>query len=490
MIFEDLSKSSYLKQVSRASSMKRLRVYFLVIVVIGAIVCALNSIRIQNVNTIFSEMTIAVEGKRNVSNRTATVRGAVGDSGRRNKSGFISEKRSNSTTTSSQNSTDLHKRALNFVKALRLVPLSDPSAIWPEMDHGIRLTAQLQHVPKQAVKRSKLRKLKLFLLWGGFKTALLPKRNLNPFLRCPINTCEITEDRSKIGTADVIVIERPAIGSVEPSGPRPKHQVQVMLNVESPLNTPLHYGTGYQSSLNWTVTYRRDSTIPVPYGVFVRYNESVRFKVLKKNYAAGKTKKVAWFISNCYDNNERLKLAEELSKYISVDIYGKCGTLKCPRSLRKKCFHLLDSSYKFYLAFENSNCREYITEKFFLNGLSRDIVPIVYGAHKDDYERVAPPHSFIHVDDFESPKQLAEYLHRLDKNDHLYNSYFRWKGTGKVFTGDLYFWCRLCMLSHADDADKRRYVSNYDRWWRPEGICKMNSGYQRWTSPTYGTLWS
>ncbi|XP_074657226.1 glycoprotein 3-alpha-L-fucosyltransferase A-like [Tubulanus polymorphus] len=486
MIFEDLWKSSsYLKQVSRASSMKRLRVYFLVVVVIGAIVCALNSIRIQKARAVFSDMMIIFEGTRvRSSNRTDIVCGAVGDSGnRRNDSELVSEKRSNT-------SDHLRRRALNFVKALRLVPLSDPSAIWPEMDHDIRLTAQLQHVPEQAVKLSKLGKFKLFLLWGGFKTALLPRRNLNPFLRCPINTCEITEDRSKIGTADVIVIERSAIGSVEPSGPRPKHQIQVMLNKESPLNTPLHYGTGYQSSINWTVTYRRDSTIPVPHGLFVRYNESVRFKVLKRNYAAGKTKKVAWFVSNCYDKNERMKLAEELSKYISVDIYGRCGTRKCPRRLGRKCFHLLDSSYKFYLAFENSNCREYITEKFFLNGLSRDVVPIVYGAHKDDYERVAPPHSFIHVDDFESPKQLAEYLHRLDKNDHLYNSYFRWKGTGKMLTGRrLYYWCRLCMLSHADDADKRRYVSNYDHWWRPEGICKMNSGYQRWTSPTYGTMW-
>ncbi|XP_074657228.1 glycoprotein 3-alpha-L-fucosyltransferase A-like [Tubulanus polymorphus] len=479
--------TSYLKLVSWASSLKRYRFYFLAVVVIGAIVCTLNSVTIQNVNTLFSEMTIVVEGKRNVSNRT---HGDVDNAeNRRNNSGLILEKRSNSTTTSSQHFS-LYRRALDFIETVGLIPLSDPSAIWPEMDHGVRLTAQLQHIPKQAVLASKQRKSKVLLLWGGFEKTFLAKRNSNPFSGCPVNTCRITDDRSKVGTADVIVIERHVIRSVIPSVPRPKHQVQVMFTMESPFHTPLHYGTGYQSSINWTANYRRDSTIPVPYGFFVRYNESVRFKVLKKNYASGKTKKVAWFVSNCNDKNERLKLAEELSKYISVDIYGKCGTLKCPRSDREKCLNLLDSSYKFYLAFENSNCREYITEKFFLNGLSRDIVPIVYGAHKDDYERVAPPHSFIHVDDFESPKQLAEYLHRLDENDHLYNSYFRWKGTGKIFNGGLYFWCRLCMLSHADDADKRRYVSNYDHWWRPEGICKMNSGYQRWTSPTYGTLWS
>ena len=37
------------------------------------------------------------------------------------------------------------------------------------------------------------------------------------------------------------------------------------------------------------------------------------------------------------------------------------------------------------------------------------------GAPKKTYERVAPPHSFIHVDDFVSPQKLAEYLHALGK---------------------------------------------------------------------------
>ena len=34
-----------------------------------------------------------------------------------------------------------------------------------------------------------------------------------------------------------------------------------------------------------------------------------------------------------------------------------------------RCFRMLDTDYKFYLAFENSNCKDYITEKFFVNGL-------------------------------------------------------------------------------------------------------------------------
>ena len=67
--------------------------------------------------------------------------------------------------------------------------------------------------------------------------------------------------------------------------------------------------------------------------------------------------------------NGRLNYAKQLGKFINVDIYGACGAHRCPRTSAAKCFNLLNQDYKFYLAFENSNCKDYITEKFFVNGL-------------------------------------------------------------------------------------------------------------------------
>ena len=61
-----------------------------------------------------------------------------------------------------------------------------------------------------------------------------------------------------------------------------------------------------------------------------------------------------------------------------------------------------------------------------------DVLPIVMGARPKDYKALLPPDSYISVDDFQSPKHLAEYLHILDKDDTLYNSYFRWKDTWTV----------------------------------------------------------
>ena len=47
------------------------------------------------------------------------------------------------------------------------------------------------------------------------------------------------------------------------------------------------------------------------------------------------------------------------------------------------------------------------------------------GARPADYARAAPHMSYIHVDQFTGPQQLAEFLHKLDKDDAAYNQYFK-----------------------------------------------------------------
>lgn len=100
-----------------------------------------------------------------------------------------------------------------------------------------------------------------------------------------------------------------------------------------------------------------------------------------------------------------------------------------------------------------------------------NVLPIVMGAHPTDYARSAPYRSYIHVDEFESPKELAEYLHRLDRDDDLYNSYFRWKGTGEFI--NTYFWCRVCAMLHDDRPPK--YYKDVNEWWRGDGVCTASS---------------
>ncbi|XP_014678780.1 PREDICTED: LOW QUALITY PROTEIN: glycoprotein 3-alpha-L-fucosyltransferase A-like, partial [Priapulus caudatus] len=92
-----------------------------------------------------------------------------------------------------------------------------------------------------------------------------------------------------------------------------------------------------------------------------------------KNYAQGKTGLVSCFVSHCVTDNKREHYVGKLHKFVSVDIYGGCRSQhkECRRirgikfqPAKDTCMIDMISHYKFYLAFENSNCREYITEKF------------------------------------------------------------------------------------------------------------------------------
>jgi hypothetical protein len=84
---------------------------------------------------------------------------------------------------------------------------------------------------------------------------------------------------------------------------------------------------------------------------------------------------VAAFISNCGAASPRLELLEELQKYIKVDSYGKCSHNRdvpdhwelekdLSRGFLTQKNRILQRRYKFLLAFENSEIKDYVTEKF------------------------------------------------------------------------------------------------------------------------------
>lgn len=330
--------------------------------------------------------------------------------------------------------------------------------LWPDEDpYDDRVTNQLVFVPPNYNEDH----LKNIMIAHGMGEA---KVGRDVFFQqgCPVNACTITRDHPE--KADLILFKDyiTHYGST-----RRNSQVWMLYLLECPYHTQAIKNV----LVNWTATYRRDSDIVAPYERWQYYDPGVTEMTTNVNYAANKTKKVAWFVSNCHPRNQRMQYARELSKYISVDIYGACGSLRCPRSQAKTCFDMLDADYKFYLAFENSNCKDYITEKFFVNGLGHNVLPIVMGAHPTDYSKSAPYRSYIHVDEFESPRELAEYLHRLDNDDELYNSYFRWKGTGEFI--NTYFFCRLCAMLH--DNRPPKYYNDINQWWRGNGVCTSNS---------------
>ncbi|XP_078491098.1 3-galactosyl-N-acetylglucosaminide 4-alpha-L-fucosyltransferase FUT3-like [Ciona intestinalis] len=252
----------------------------------------------------------------------------------------------------------------------------------------------------------------------------------------------------------------------------------IWFNMESPLSQSMFKKSLKDFEKNYfnaTMTYRRDSTFYQPYGpsdlVISRVNA----------FVPEKKRLGIWIVSNCHSHFgavNRMKYFKELLKSgLKVDTYGRLVfmlylmlTVKCfkkPVDLQrgKKDFFRFLGDYKFYFAFENSfHCRDYITEKFTQHGLYSGTIPIVWGPKKSDVEAIAPPHSFIHVEDFKSAKDLANYISYLDKNNTAYMEYHEWRkhlSRTDPYSQSSTGRCRLCRTLHGIEEKGKTQMSEY-----------------------------
>jgi len=232
--------------------------------------------------------------------------------------------------------------------------------------------------------------------------------------------------------------------------------------------------TTFNNLFNVTATHRFDSDIHVSHGTVCRSNNASIQRILTngtltENVMAiikRKTSFVAWFVSNCQTPSGREGYVAELRRYIPVDIYGQCGNLTCNISVHNSCDAMLNSKYKFYLAFENSMCRDYVTEKFF-RIIQLSTVAIVRGGA--NYSRYSPPGTYIDVRDFPSVKHLAQYLKLLDSRPDLYAQYLIRK---RAMTCDKHpgpLICRVCKYIHEHAHIEQRVVLK--EFWNEETQC-------------------
>lgn len=176
-----------------------------------------------------------------------------------------------------------------------------------------RITNQLMFVPPNYEQVKTENRNKVILLYNGLNQWNV-KAGREVFLnnKCPVDTCVLTENRELAAKADMLLYKDHYMSS---GSTRSMNQIYMIYYLECPYHTP---NMPFSDIFNWTATYRRDSDVVAPYERWELFDPRVNQLELDRNYAMNKTKKVAWFVSNCNARNKRLQYANELGKHIQV----------------------------------------------------------------------------------------------------------------------------------------------------------------------------
>ena len=291
----------------------------------------------------------------------------------------------------------------------------------------------------------------------------------SPFRNCLVHNCRLIQMGKEHPQVDAYVFHVFHTEKVVMPKNRNPQQKFIFFAKESETRTftvPVYM----KGIFNVTMSHRLDSDIPVPYGAIKRKLPSDPRPKPGMNFAAKKTRLAAWVVSHCNTPSKREEYVIKMQQFMKVDVYGRCGPMKCPPA---GCWGYINERYKFYLAFENSLCVDYVTEKLYRTLYHGKMIPVLLGGA--NYSALLPEKSFIDVADFNSPRELSRYLKLLDANDTLYNDYFQWRYRYKALISPFLDYCRMCAYLHLTKSVRKVYP-NVEEWFS-KGQCTNTSTY-------------
>ncbi|XP_067947581.1 glycoprotein 3-alpha-L-fucosyltransferase A-like [Watersipora subatra] len=282
----------------------------------------------------------------------------------------------------------------------------------------------------------KKRKAPLISMMNGRHKSIPSTKTLN----CQMYTCIVKEGTRNMSGADMVVFAEHDMEAMRI--PPKKHPTSLWAFLSREPQNHIYKAPQnlWDGVFNYSVTYDSDTD-----GNMHIFRDQIikRSRRSFQNFAAVKANRepnALWFVSHCTENwkkhhvwSARAEYALELSKYITIDVFTKeDGCRDQLRSLIKNANTTVEpgfNDYTFYLAFESTLCKDYVSEKLW-KILEANIatIPIALGGLSiEEYTRVAPPRSFIHVKNFSSPKALADHLKYVAKNDAAFNYYLQWR---------------------------------------------------------------
>ena len=297
---------------------------------------------------------------------------------------------------------------------------------------------------------------KLIQLWTSYFSDLAWKQlisaNNGPVIRTAANNkCFLSYNRNHFDEASSVVFHARDIEPI-PDLPEKRlpNQKWVFYNMESPMNCLMNQEAELSEEwfknlpvFNWTMTYNRNmADVPMPHVEFSPLSENENQSNIDENienFAQGFNRRkydALWVVSNCgLTHSRREHLVSHLKTLygLSVNIIGNCNGNK------GRTWQNIDAiahQHRFYFAFENSICDDYMTEKAmhaYDYSARFGMIPVLYGAGSKAYREVMPEGSYVDVDSFAEVMHLGTKLRALARSEpEEIANYFKWQKQKRI----------------------------------------------------------
>ncbi|XP_072945707.1 alpha-(1,3)-fucosyltransferase C-like [Epargyreus clarus] len=306
--------------------------------------------------------------------------------------------------------------------------------------------------------------------------------------KCEFINCYITYNkhflRADHRNFDAVVFSVRDIANLRPKDvnlTRSPYQKYVFHSLEPAAKYPI-CNTAFDGFFNWTWTYKLSSDIVHPFfNIYdkknkvvgprrdVKWVEKMTHKDRFTKKISKKTKAVALMVYTCTlktKYQEYIKeLHDELHGYnYTLDLYGPCGNIKCPKNRIFNCYKIIEEQYFFQLVLEDYITEDYVTDRI-VKAMTHLAIPIVLGTL--DYASFMPPGSFINSQHLDI-KKLGAIIDYLIKNPKTYEFFFDWKNHYFYTPRSRSHFCDLCTKLNSNNSITHRSYKHLRKWWDPD----------------------